>query len=417
MTPAGTGAATAGGGDRLEFTGYLLIAACLGVVQFSIFIAQSVLLTLAVLVWIVVAVRDRRRPDVPAFFLPLLVYAALTLVSSAVSVDPVESFIDSKQLLLWLMVPVVARFARGDRAMHVIDVIIALGAAGAVYGIVQSRLLGFDNLGNRPAGSLSSYMTYSGVLMLVTCAAVARLVFYRREWIWPAIALPALIVALGFTLTRNAWIGTAVALMVLLALRQWKLVLIVPVLGLALVAVAPGYVRARVASMGDPNDPVRIDRIAMLEVGRGMVAAHPFFGVGPEMVQREYVKYRPPVYTNETNPHLHNVPVQIAAERGLPALAAWLWFVVAAGLDLLRQARRGPYRSVAAAGLAALVAMLAAGLFEYNFGDSEFLMLLLGLLTLPYAAAHGAGVVADGAGAAPAGDATPAPRRTEPAAG
>ena len=41
---------------------------------------------------------------------------------------------------------------------------------------------------------------------------------------------------------------------------------------------------------------------------------------------------------------------------------------------------------VAAAGLAALIAMLAAGLFEYNFGDSEFLMLLLGLLTLPYAA-------------------------------
>ena len=30
--------------------------------------------------------------------------------------------------------------------------------------------------------------------------------------------------------------------------------------------------------------------------------------------------------------------------------------------------------------------MLAAGLFEYNFGDSEFLMLFLGLITLPFAA-------------------------------
>ena len=30
--------------------------------------------------------------------------------------------------------------------------------------------------------------------------------------------------------------------------------------------------------------------------------------------------------------------------------------------------------------------MLTAGLFEYNFGDSEFLMLFLGLLTLPFAA-------------------------------
>ena len=29
--------------------------------------------------------------------------------------------------------------------------------------------------------------------------------------------------------------------------------------------------------------------------------------------------------------------------------------------------------------------MLAAGLFEYNFGDSEFLMLFLILVTLPFA--------------------------------
>ena len=33
--------------------------------------------------------------------------------------------------------------------------------------------------------------------------------------------------------------------------------------------------------------------------------------------------------------------------------------------------------------------MLAAGLFEYNFGDSEFLMLLLVLVTLPASAAAG----------------------------
>jgi hypothetical protein len=38
--------------------------------------------------------------------------------------------------------------------------------------------------------------------------------------------------------------------------------------------------------------------------------------------------------------------------------------------------------------LAALASMLAAGLFEYNFGDSEFLMLFLLLVTLPFAAAR-----------------------------
>ena len=44
------------------------------------------------------------------------------------------------------------------------------------------------------------------------------------------------------------------------------------------------------------------------------------------------------------------------------------------------------YGSLPAGGLAAVVSMLAAGLFEYNFGDSEFLMLWLVLVTLPHAA-------------------------------
>jgi hypothetical protein len=35
-----------------------------------------------------------------------------------------------------------------------------------------------------------------------------------------------------------------------------------------------------------------------------------------------------------------------------------------------------------------VVAMFAAGMFEYNFGDSEFLMLFLVLVTLPFAAAR-----------------------------
>jgi len=38
--------------------------------------------------------------------------------------------------------------------------------------------------------------------------------------------------------------------------------------------------------------------------------------------------------------------------------------------------------------------MLAAGLFEYNFGDSEFLMLFLVLITLPFAALNTASVEA-----------------------
>jgi hypothetical protein len=45
---------------------------------------------------------------------------------------------------------------------------------------------------------------------------------------------------------------------------------------------------------------------------------------------------------------------------------------------------------LSAAALAAVAAMLAAGLFEYNFGDSEFLMMFLVIVTLPFAALNDA---------------------------
>ena len=104
------------------------------------------------------------------------------------------------------------------------------------------------------------------------------------------------------------------------------------------------------------------------------------------LTRREEGKYRDSQAVRQLNPHLHNVPLQIAVERGLPALAIWLWFVVTLMRDFIRQRRVSVVPSLAAGGLACVVAMLAAGMFEYNFGDSEFLMLFLVLVTLPYAA-------------------------------
>ena len=54
--------------------------------------------------------------------------------------------------------------------------------------------------------------------------------------------------------------------------------------------------------------------------------------------------------------------------------------------DLYGKFREDRDRVFAAAGLAVVAAMLSSGLFEHNFGDSEFLMLFLVLVTLPFAA-------------------------------
>jgi len=375
----------------IETAGYLTLTACLGIVLFTIFGAN--LLVIPGVLWLVIAIREGRRPDVPSFFVPLMVLAAWTLVSCAFSLDPLESFKRSRQLLLYAVVPMSVRLLRGDRATTALNVIIALGAAGALVGIVEYAALGFDDINHRPRGTLGHYMTYSGLLMLVVCAAAAQLVYYKKEWIWPAIAVPALLVALIVTESRNAWLGAAVGISALLAMRNAKLILAVPVAALLLVFASPAIVQQRLHSIVDPHDATNRDRIAMLKSGIRMIEDHPVFGVGLNIVPRVYPQYRTAdavdpagAVGTQTRAHLHNVPVQIAAERGLPALGIWLWFVAIAARDLFRQLWRGPAKAVAGAGAAALVAMLVAGLFEYNFGDSEFLMLFLGLITLPYAA-------------------------------
>ncbi len=294
------------------------------------------------------------------------------------------------------------RLLRGERSLTAIDVMITVGALNAVYGIVQYGILDFDNIQNRIQGNLGHYMTYSGVIMLVACVAVARVMFRRRDRIWAALVLPAVLVALMLTFSRNAWVGACAGIGTLFLLKDlrhaMRLLAIVPIAIGLFVAFAPKTVTDRLYSGlalhtvvgGSATSESTVhsnqDRLAMARTGLRIIGDHPLTGVGPDMVIQVYPGYRDAKAVSQLNSHLHNVPLQIAAERGLPVLGLWIWFVYVLLRDFLRKRKTSAVPSIATAGIACVVAMLAAGMFEYNFGDSEFLMLFLVLVTLPYAA-------------------------------
>ena len=228
MTTTAVTAVGARAGFALDRVAFWLLLAFVASLQLSI-AAAGILLTAALLAWAALLLRDRVVPSAPTFMVPLVAYAGATLVSAAFSLDPWASFIDSKQLVLLLIVPMVYHVARGRQASMVIDTILAVGAVSAAYGIVQYGMLHYDSLRLRPDGALTHYMTYSGTLMLVLCAAVARLVFGSRDRVWPALVMPALVVALAVSLGRNAWVGACVAVGLLLAMRDFRLVALLPV--------------------------------------------------------------------------------------------------------------------------------------------------------------------------------------------
>jgi O-antigen ligase len=375
---------------RLEQAGAIALTAAAGAIQFSIAIGQ-ILIAVSAACWLAMLVIRREWPAAPRLFWPLALYAGLTLVSAVFSPQPRVSLIDCKQLVLFALVPMTYGLITSQRARTMVTVILSFGAASAAYGImVQYAWLHYDNLGRRPQGTLGHYMTYSGLLMLVIGLALARALFAKRDRTWALLVLPALLVAVSLTLTRNAWVGVCAAAALLFILKDFRLLAVLPVMAGIFLMLAPATVTARFKSIFDPRDPSNRDRLVMAQEGRHMIQAHPLVGVGPNMVQPLYLEYRDPkaVQAVKVNPHLHNVPLQIAAERGLPALAAWLAFIALLFVNLVANFYRSEQPYFAAAALAGVVSMLAAGMFEYNFGDSEFLIVFLVLITLPFAVAR-----------------------------
>jgi O-antigen ligase len=179
------------------------------------------------------------------------------------------------------------------------------------------------------------------------------------------------------------------------------------IVGLVLVAaialLGPETLRERAQSMVDPRDPTVVERFHMWESGLAMWATRRWLGVGPGGVKELFPRFAQPEATKKESSHLHSAPLQMLAERGIVGLAAWLWIWVAFYASAARALRALPEerwreRALVVGSLAAVTGFLAAGLTEYNFGDSEVVMVAWALMAMPFVAGRGAGETAGARG-------------------
>ena len=390
---------TSGGRSRLERLQLGLTAAVAATCLVSIFAAQ-IALTLAVAVYLARLLKREAHLEATALDAPILAFSIWTLLSASFSQDPVASHESAKKLVLFLLfyLGVDSLRQEGDRE-RIVDAALLGGVVLAAGALLQYYFLGFDTLEKRPRSFLGHYMTASGLVMGVMVLAAARLAFRAVPLKPPsradlvrlgglAAALAALVVplsawALLLSRTRNAWLGTVVGLAVVALLRAPRALLLVPAGMAAVLILRPAPVMNRLTVM----DASSRDRYYMWQAGIDMILDKPVFGQGPGMILIRYPGYRWSEAPNPQTPHLHDNALQIAAERGLPCLALWLWLVAAAMADAYREARRGLSGPgwVAGGTLAVMSAVMTAGLFEYNFGDSEVLMFTLLVAAMPYA--------------------------------
>jgi O-antigen ligase len=338
---------------------------------------------------------------------PVLAFAGATLLSALLSGEPARSLTASKGLLLMAALYVTAD-ALDDvgSAGRFLTFLSAVAAIAAGIGLLQVAVCpgpGVDagtpawlyHRCHRARGPFSIYMTLAGILTLMLLATLPRLLpgAPRPPWL-----LPLWLIMLGgliATYTRGAWLGFAAGVLALLpASRRGRVILVggLAALVLGLLAGPPGL-RHRFLSMGDPEEATVKERRYMWESGLVMARERPWLGFGPGGVKREYRAFAMEEAHKKRTGHVHNTPLQILVERGVIGLAAWLWIWVAFYVYAIGVLRRLAPDAVAArivviGSLAAITGFLVGGLSEYNFGDSEVVMVAWAIAALPWVVAR-----------------------------
>jgi len=229
-------------------------------------------------------------------------------------------------------------------------------------------------------------MTYSGLLLPMALLLVVLAVRRRDLWLGASAAIVSF--ALLLTFTRSVWLGWLVAIFIVIAINRMSwLMYALPVLILA-ITFMPESMFTRLVSSFDIQQSSNLDRIRMAEGGLEMIKDHPVLGVGPANVKEVYPLYRKADAPRFRPPHLHNNLIQLWAERGILAVVAYLMLL---GL-FLRDCANGwnTNRAFAEAGVAITAGLAYAGLFEFNFGDTEVFLIMLELFALVIASIEAA---------------------------
>ena len=250
----------------------------------------------------------------------------------------------------------------------------------------------------RARGTLGTMVTYAEVLLQLTLVlwglSLAAIQARQKLW-WPLAAILVLTgIVLVATLTRASLLSCFVGGVVVFWLcvpRAWARASSLAVVLIALLGASLVVRHQRKLGMIAREDAGTDYRVLMWEDGFRLARQHPLLGVGMDSIKVRWREFGIRAYERyPLRGHFHSTPIQIAAERGLLTLAAWIWVIVVYLRLLLRLIRRIPPENWFARGLAlgifgAAVGFVSSSFVHFNLGDSEVQMLFWFLMGLAFA--------------------------------
>ena len=327
---------------------------------------------------------EQRWPLIVPF--SLFILACLIAVGTAYDIS--YSFESLKKLLEILIFFWVVNCVRENSLRDSLSLVLIIFASLAgLLGIYQTWL-GGATVWNRVEGTMSVYMTFAGLLMMVGIHAWGRVLFRKpmQPWLWISIGIIS--TCLLFTFTRQAWLGYLTGLVLLIYVWRTKYLLLIPLLIAALIIASPHVVEHRLKNIVSGTDPTFAIRQALWQGGWNVFKDYPLTGCGFRCMDLVVKQYPDPTGHIEHFRGMHNNFVQLAVDTGALGLSAWLgiWICFFRLLQQKYSSRKGDSSDqwVLLGSLASVIAFLAGGCFESNFYDSEVAMVLFFLMALPF---------------------------------
>ncbi|MDQ1354110.1 MAG: O-antigen ligase family protein [Acidobacteriota bacterium] len=346
-------------------------------------------------------------PELPGYYKYFLLYLLFSLISTAFAIDKLNSLKDNKDFFIFLLIPFFLLVLNTRKRLeNSLFIVLMAALVSSLLGIITVLREGIS-LDHRLRGFTSHWMTYSGLLMLPFIFFFVYLFYEKRKKIklLVAAALVPILAAIFLSLTRNVWVGIFIALSAFIVYYKPKILYAAVPAALILAFLLPASVTSRIVSIFDIHNETNKDRIYMVEVAVKIFKQYPLTGVGADNVGEIYDRYKPPEAVL-SNPHLHNNFLQELAERGIFALISLAAAFVSILILLVKKIKSSSEfeRALAVGVFFAFIGFLIAGLFEYNFGDSEIKFLLFYFLTIPFLKIAAASQEAPGATQAKKGE-------------
>ena len=355
--------------------------------------AQSALI-LAVLAWAVkmILARDFGLTKTP-LNLPIAAFLAANILSLVNAADFANSLYELKSLaLIVLYFLIVDNIKDKAKIIRIINLLIIFTTLAALYGIFQ-HFTGIDFFGHtrhlhgtlcRCTGFFGQPITFGEYLSMVLIMALMLLFAAsekKRRFLF-GLSIPIIFAGLVFTYSRAAWVGLLAGITTIGVLNGKRALLVLSV-GVVLICITLAFfpklsVTKRAISILDLAYWSGAERTYLWRSSLKIIKDHPITGVGVDGFRKVYPQYILPQAKEPHLTHPHNTFLGIAVECGILGLAAFLWFLVTLfkmTLDVFRKTSDKYLKAVGLGCFGAFSAFVVSGLTEYNFGDSEVVVL------------------------------------------